>query len=87
MPSAASPATAASPVAGPVAPPDLAGFRPRALRTLDTDTPVTAAISASVLPCPSSPRIAVTTSAVSFDARRGPLRAGTSPATPPPASA
>ena len=38
-------------------------------------------------PCPSSSRIRATTPGVSFEARRGPLRSGTRPATPPAASA
>ena len=38
-------------------------------------------------PCPCSSRIRATTAGVSFEARRGPLRSGTRPATPPAASA
>ena len=38
-------------------------------------------------PCPSSSRIRATTPGISFEARRGPLRSGTRPATPPAASA
>ena len=57
------------------------------LRTDDSDTPAAAAIPALPRPCPSSSRIRATTAGVSFEARRGPLRSGTSPATPPAASA
>ena len=64
-----------------------AGTRPSALRTLNVDTPVAAAISRSVAPAASSPAIRSTSSGVSFEAPLGPRRAGTSPATPSAASA
>ena len=60
--------------------------RPSALRTLNVDTPVAAAISRSVAPAASSPVIRSTSSGVSFEAPFGPRRAGTSPATPSAAS-
>ena len=64
-----------------------AATRPSALRTLNVDTPVAAAISRSVAPAASSPAIRAASSGVSFEAPFGPRRAGTSPATPPAASA
>ena len=64
-----------------------AATRPSALRTLNVDTPVTAAISLSLAPAASSSRIRAASSGVSFEAPFGPRRAGTSPATPPEASA
>jgi hypothetical protein len=72
-----------SPAATPTAAPCPAdGTRPSALRTLNVDTPVAAAISRSVAPAASSPAIRSTSSAVSFEAPFGPRRAGTSQATP-----
>ena len=65
----------------------LAGTRPSALRTLNVDTPVAAAISRSVAPAASSAVIRAASSGVSFEAPFGPRRAGTSPATPSAASA
>ena len=56
-------------------------------RTEDSDTPAAAAIAALPAPCRSSSRIRPITCGVSFEARCGPLMAGTRPATPPPASA
>ena len=56
-------------------------------RTEDSDTPAATAIAALPAPCPSSSRIRPITCGVSFEARRGPLAAGTRPATPPAASA
>ena len=64
-----------------------AATRPSALRTLNVDTPVAAAISLRVAPAASSSRIRAASSGVSFEAPFGPRRAGTSPATPPAASA
>ena len=61
--------------------------RPSALRTLNVDTPVAAAIWRSVAPAASSPAIRAASSGVSFEAPFGPRRAGTSPATPSAASA
>ena len=58
-----------------------------ALRTEDSDIPVAAAIAALPAPWRSSSRICAITSGVSFEARWGPLAAGTRPATPPSASA
>ena len=52
------------------------------LRTEDSDTPAAAAIAALPAPCSLSSRIRATTSGVSFEARCGPLAAGTRPATP-----
>ena len=57
------------------------------LRTEDSDTPVAAAIAAFPAPPRSSSRICSMTSGVSFEARCGPLTAGTRAATPPRASA
>ena len=57
------------------------------LRTEDSDTPAAAAIAALPAPWRSSSRICSITCGVSFEARCGPLAAGTRPATPPPASA
>ena len=86
----ASPSPASWPALSPAAP--AAGrppgaTRPSALRTLNVDTPVAAAISRSVAPAASSPAIRSTSSGVSFEAPFGPRRAGTSPATPSAASA
>ena len=85
--------SSAAPAAGrpPAGRPPAAGrppgaTRPSALRTLNVDTPVTAAISRSVAPAASSPAIRSTSSGVSFEAPFGPRRAGTSPATPSAAS-
>ena len=81
---------AARSAAGPAAAPP-PGTSPPAgrstLRTDDSDTPAAAAIPALARPRPSSSRIRATTPGVSFEARRGPLRSGTRPATPPAASA
>ena len=63
------------------------GTRPSALRTLNVDTPVAAAISPKVAPAASSSRIRAASSGVSLEAPFGPRREGTSPATPPAASA
>ena len=72
----------------PAGTPSAAGRAGRStLRTEDSDTPVAAAIAALPAPCRSSSRICAITSGVSFEARCGPLAAGTRPATPPPASA
>ena len=57
------------------------------MRTLNVDTPVAAAICAQGLARASSPRSGPPPRGVSFDAPFGPRRAGTSPATPPAASA
>ena len=64
-----------------------AATRPSALRTLNVDTPVAAAISLRVAPAASNPAIRCTSCGVSLEAPFGPRRAGTSPATPPAASA
>src|SRR6266498_3433520 len=77
------PAAASPPAVACACPAGRVPVRPSAARTLKVDTPVAAAIWRSRMPCPSSPAIRATISGVSFDARRGPLRAGTSPATPP----
>ena len=87
-PGAARPASAPSPalvLAG--SPARGAGTRPSALRTVNVDTPVAAATCRSVCPAASSSPIRAVSSAVSFDGPFGPGRAGTSPATAPPASA
>jgi hypothetical protein len=54
---------------------------------VNVETPVAAAICRSVCPAASSPAIRAASAGVSFDAPFGPRRAGTSPATPPQASA
>ena len=84
-----SPATRlALPAAAPAAAPrPRAATRPSALRTLNVDTPVAAAISLRVAPAASSSPIRAASSGVSFEAPFGPRRAGTSPASPPAASA
>ena len=65
-----------------------AATRPSALRTLNVDTPVAAAISPQRRPRRVQfPAIRAASSGVSFEAPFGPRRAGTSPATPPAASA
>ena len=72
----------------PAGTPSAAGRAGRStLRTEDSDTPVAAAIAALPAPWRSSSRICAITCGVSFEARCGPLAAGTRPATPPPASA
>ena len=75
------------PPAAPPGPPVLDGTLPSALRTLNVDTPVAAAISRRVLPAASSAAIRATVSGVSLEACFGLRRAGTSPATPAEASA
>ena len=76
---------AASPPAAGAWPPGRT--RPSAARTVNVETPVAAAICRSVCPAASSPAIAAASAGVSFDAPFGPRRTGTSPATPPQASA
>ncbi len=77
------PSSSAAPAAARVP----AATRPSALRTLNVDTPVAAAICRRVAPAASSPVIRSTSSGVSFEAPFGPRREGTSPATPSAASA
>jgi len=60
---------------------------PSAARMVNVETPVAAAICRSVCPAASSPAIRAASAGVSFDAPFGPRRTGTSPATPPQASA
>ncbi|HJY58750.1 MAG TPA: hypothetical protein VJ418_20430 [Streptosporangiaceae bacterium] len=64
-----------------------AATRPSALRTVNVDTPVAAAISLRVAPAASSSPIRAASCAVSLEAPFGPRREGTRPATPPAASA
>ena len=54
---------------------------------MNVDTPAAAAIWRSVWPAASSPAIRAASAGVSLDAPLGPRRAGTSPATPPEATA
>jgi hypothetical protein len=87
------PAALAGLTAGGRASPPAAGAwppgrtRPSAARPVNVETPVAAAICRSVCPAASSPAIRAASAGVSFDAPFGPGRTGTSPATPPQASA
>ena len=89
---ASPPAAGASPPAAGASPPAAGAWppgrtRPSAARTVNVETPVAAAICRSVWPPASSPAIRAASPGVSFDAPLGPRRTGTSPATPPQASA
>jgi hypothetical protein len=83
---------AGCPLPWPASPPAAGAWppgrtRPSAARTVNVETPVAAAICRSVCPAASSPAIRAASAGVSFDAPFGPRRTGTSPATPPQASA
>ena len=83
---------AGCPLPWPASPPAAGAWppgrtRPSAARTVNVETPVAAAICRSVCPAASSPAIRAASAGVSFDALFGPRRTGTSPATPPQASA
>ena len=75
MSAPSSPSPAACPAMTPFAADGLRdATRPSALRTLNVDTPVTAAISRNFAPAASRSRIRAASSGVSFEAPLGPLR-------------